>query len=176
MSPHACLAIFEGRTSAGGHHDGCLRQLHSAETGKTALVVATRGAERQTSPGRSNAPLSSTETEACQGGTAARFSPRLVSRHSVEQTIENFVPAQILDVLVPPVVKDGVQDRIMQQLMEQILMDDTEQEIEAPKISCQDRHPLRAVLLVAQMAEQLVEVPLVSPVGLRSQCSCAADG
>ena len=56
-----------------------------------------------------------------------------VSRHSVAQTIENFVPVQILDVPVPPVVMYGVQDRILQRLVEQILMDDMEQEIEAPR-------------------------------------------
>ena len=89
---------------------------------------------------------------------------------------ENFEPVQILDAPVPLVVMDGVQDRILQRLMEQILMDDTEQEIEVPKISCPDRPPLRAVLSATQIAEQLVEVPVGVSVGLRSQCSCAAGG
>ena len=51
------------------------------------------------------------------------------------------------------VVLGGVQDRILQPLVEETLMDETEQVIEVPKIS----------LSATQMAEQLVEVPWVSP-------------
>ena len=86
-----------------------------------------------------------------------------VQRHSVEQTIENLVPVQILDVPVPSVVMEGVRDRILQRLVEQMLMDDTEQQIEVTTVSCPDRPPPRAVLSSTQMAVQLVEVPPVSP-------------
>ena len=45
--------------------------------------------------------------------------------------------------------------------MQQTLTNDTEQVIEAPKISC-PVELLRAVLTATQMAEQLVDVPVVS--------------
>ena len=68
----------------------------------------------------------------------------------------------ILDALVPRMAPDWVQDPILQRLREQLLMNDTEQEIEVPKISSTSC-PLRAVLAATQMAEQLVEVPVVFP-------------
>ena len=51
----------------------------------------------------------------------------------------------------------GAQDQTFQRLVEQTLTKDTEQVIEAPKISCPAQLP-RAVLAATQMAEQLVEV------------------
>ena len=81
----------------------------------------------------------------------------------VEQIIESFVPVQILDVPEPPVVLSGVQDRILQRLVEQTPMDDTEQVIDVPNIICPDRPPPCAVPVATQMAEQLVEVPWVCP-------------
>ena len=78
--------------------------------------------------------------------------------------IVDFAPlVQILNVPVPPVVMGGVQDRILQRVVEQILKDDTEQQIEVPKVSCPDRPSPRAVLSARQTAEQLMEVPVVSP-------------
>ena len=68
---------------------------------------------------------------------------------------------QILDVPEPPVVLGGLQDRILQRLVEQTLMNDDEHVIEVPKISCPGRPP-RAVLAATQVAEQLVEVLVVS--------------
>ena len=90
-----------------------------------------------------------------------------VQRRFVEQIIENFVPVQILGVSVLPVVMDGVQDW----LMGHILMHDTEQEIEVPKISNPDRLSLLVVLSATQMAEQRAEVSVGVPDGLRSHCS-----
>ena len=58
-----------------------------------------------------------------------------VQRRTVEQIVDFAPMVQILVVLVPLVVMDGVQDRILQQLTEQILTEHTEQEIEVPKIS-----------------------------------------
>ena len=81
----------------------------------------------------------------------------------VEQIIESFVPVQILDVPEPPVVLSGVQDRILQRLVEQTPMDDTEQVIDVPNITCPDRPPPCPVPVATQMAEQLVEVPWVCP-------------
>ncbi len=73
------------------------------------------------------------------------------------------VPVHIFGVPVLPVVMDGVQNPILQRLVGQILMDDTEQEIEVPKDLLPDRPLLRAVVSATQMVEQLVEVPVVSP-------------
>ena len=62
-------------------------------------------------------------------------------RRTVEQ-IEEFVPmVQTVDVPVPPGALDGVQDRILQRLVEQILMNDTDHVIEVPKIPCSDQPP-----------------------------------
>ena len=67
----------------------------------------------------------------------------------------------ILDALVP-MGPDWVQDRILEWLRAQLLINDTELEIEVPKISSTSL-PLRAVLSVTQMAaEQLEEVLVVS--------------
>ena len=66
---------------------------------------------------------------------------------------------QILDV-PEPVVLGGAQDRILQRLVEQTLMDDTELVTEVPKISWPAPPPRAG--LATQMAEQLVEVTVVS--------------
>ena len=86
-----------------------------------------------------------------------------VRRHFVEQIIESFVPVQILNGLVSPVVLGGMQDRILQRLVEQTLVEETEQVIEVPKISFQSRIPRRAVLAATQRRNEWVEVPIVVP-------------
>ena len=76
----------------------------------------------------------------------------------------------IFDVIVPPVVMNGVQDRILQRLVEPILMDDTEQQIDVPKDLLP--RPTSSSCCDTQMAEQLVEVAAGLSVVLCSQCSC----
>ena len=75
-------------------------------------------------------------------------------RHSVEHSIENFVPVQILDGPVPQSSMSGVQDQILRRTAE-LVTEEVMLVIEVPKISFQDRIPRRASL-----AEQLVEVPV----------------
>ena len=94
---------------------------------------------------------------------SAEFGPLFrFQRRTVEQIVDSVSGLPILDALVPRMAPDWVQDPILQRLREQLLMNDTEQEIEVPKISSTSC-PLRAVLAATQMAEQLVEVPVVFP-------------
>ena len=79
-------------------------------------------------------------------------------RRFAEQIIESIAPVQILDAPLPPVVLDGVQDRILQRFRVPLLVDNSEQEIYSP-----DRLPPSAVLAAMQMVKQLAEVPVVSP-------------
>ena len=95
----------------------------------------------------------------------------------VPEPQDDFAPAvQVLDVLVPPVVTVGVQDRILQRLMDQIPMDDTEQEIDVPKISSPDRPLPTSCSSCAAGTGTVGGSVSVASVALRSQCSCAADG
>ena len=79
---------------------------------------------------------------------------------TVEQLAELDPMVLILDALVPQVVLGRAQDQLLQRIVEQFLMDDTEQVIEVPMITCPARPPLRAVLAATQMAEQLVKCQL----------------
>ena len=85
-----------------------------------------------------------------------------VQRHSVEQIADCAPMVQILNIPVPSVVLGGVQDQIVQRIVELASVDDTEQEIAVPKISSPARSPPRGVLPSTQMVEQLVDVPVPS--------------
>ena len=85
-----------------------------------------------------------------------------VQRHSVEQIADCAPMVQILNIPVPSVVLGGVQDQIVQRIVELAFVDDTEQEIAVPKISSPARSPPRGVLPSTQMVEQLVDVPVPS--------------
>ena len=85
-----------------------------------------------------------------------------VQRHTVEQIADCAPVVQILNIPVPSVVLGGVQDQIVQRIVELAFVDDTEQEIAVPKISSPARSPPRGVLPSTQMVEQLVDVPVPS--------------
>ena len=79
-----------------------------------------------------------------------------IERRTVEQPAELAPMVQILDVLVQEMVG---------QLVEVFRLIDTvvpQQVIDVPKITLHDVIPQRAVLLVPQMAEQLVDEPVPS--------------
>ena len=115
---------------------------HRRRTG-LRLRTTLHGDRRELQPGGRSSPSC---TRSCRH-LCLRWLARWTKTSTAEQTIENFVPVQMLDVHVPSVVKilmnDGTRDRSVQDLS--------------------PRPTLRAVLSATQMAEQLVEVPWVSP-------------
>ena len=74
-----------------------------------------------------------------------------VQRHTVEQMADSAPSVQIIDASVPQMVDQLVK----------ILKNDVEQVINVPKIILLDYTPQRAVPRVPQLAQQLVEVPMV---------------
>ena len=82
-----------------------------------------------------------------------------VQRHTVEQMIESFVPVPMLDL--DALVLQTV-DQLVAVLQNLGMSRPVEQVIDVPKIVSQDFIPQRAVLRVAQLVEQLVDVPLPS--------------
>ena len=96
-------------------------------------------------------------------------------RRTVEQNADFAPVVQILHVPVPPIVTGGVQDRILQCISTQVSVMDTEQVIDVPMLSSQVPSLERAVLPAPQMAEQLMEVPSVSPSScVVSHCSSSS--
>ena len=77
-----------------------------------------------------------------------------VQRHTAEQIIQTFVPAQVLDA---PVLQMGNQ---LVEFMQKLDTATPEQVIDVPNLS-QDRIPQRSAVGRPQTAEQLVEVPTV---------------
>ena len=82
------------------------------------------------------------------------------------------MPVQIFDVLEPLVVLGCVQDRILQRLVEQTPMNDTEQVIEVPL----PRPTSSRCSSCAAGARTVGGSAGCVRVVLRPQCSCAADG
>ena len=83
-----------------------------------------------------------------------------VQRHILEQTVVSALGLQILDVPMPQM---GDQLVDVFKIIDTSLPVSAEQVIEVPKIFLQDTFPQRSVLRQPQLAEQLVEVPSVSP-------------
>ena len=77
-----------------------------------------------------------------------------VPRHTVEQMADVAPMVQILDAPVPQMVEHVVD------VLKTFDRGLAEQVIEVPKVTLQDVVPQRAVLLVPQLAEQLVDVPV----------------